>query len=429
MNALDLLYIPVAAAYAPRLLAKKRGGWAERFGRIAPLPPAREGAGRVLVHGVSVGEINALRTLVPLLAERHDVVVTATTDTGIERARALFRPPVHVVRYPLDLSASVRRFLDAVRPDAVALAELELWPNFVRECGRRKIPVCVINGRLSARSFRGYRRIRGFMKHIFGALEFAAVQDEAYAERFRAMGVPPDRVVVTGSMKWDAISLSAPAQQADPKALALAAELGIDLARPLVVAGSTGPGEEALLHEALRNESIPSGVQLLCAPRRTERFDEAAAALPGCVRRTARTVAPAGTTRFLLDTIGELRQAYALATVVVVGRSFFDLHGSDPIEPAALGKPVIIGPAHSDFASIVATFRAAGGLVVAERTNLAAEIARLLASEPARRELAWRAVECITREQGASRRHAELIAGIARRDGEGRSNEHVAHAP
>ena len=118
MNALDLLYIPVAAAYAPKLLAKKRGGWAERFGRLAPLPAPGEGRRRVLVHGVSVGEVNALRTLVPLLAERHDVVVSATTDTGLARAHALYKEPVHVVRYPLDLSGAVRRFLDAAKPDA-----------------------------------------------------------------------------------------------------------------------------------------------------------------------------------------------------------------------------------------------------------------------------------------------------------------------
>ena len=242
---------------------------------------------RVMVHAVSVGEVNALRALVPMLVESGaEVVVSVGTDTGIARARELFeseKTPAGsraiVVRYPLDFSRSVKRFLDAVKPTVVGLVELELWPNFIRECGRRGIPVSVINGRLSARSFKGYRRVRGILKRTFASLHTAAVQDDAYAERFRAMGVSPERCVITGSMKWD----SAKIERAEDVAGAseLAREMGIDRTRPLIVAGSTGPGEEALLHAA-----CPKGVQLLCAPRKPERFDDAAAGMPGCSRAT-----------------------------------------------------------------------------------------------------------------------------------------------
>jgi 3-deoxy-D-manno-octulosonic-acid transferase len=404
MTLLDLAYIPVAAAFLPSLVRKKRGGWRERFGHGESLPEPR--MSRVLLHAVSVGEVNALRALVPLLAGRCEVVVSATTDTGLERARALYANLATVVRFPLDTSGAVRRFLDRVRPDAVALTELEVWPQFMRECARRHVPVGVINGRLSARSFRGYRKIRFFMDEFFAALAWAAVQNQEYAERFIAMGVEARRCHITGSMKWDAISLLKPGE-IDPAAEKLATELGIDRTRPLVVAGSTGPGEEVLLHT-----SVPAGVQLLCAPRKTERFDEAAAALPGCIRRSARTTGEPGTQRFLLDTIGELRLAYMLADVVVVGRSFFDLFGSDPIEPIALGKPVVIGPAVSDFAAIVEEFEKAGALQRADRQTLPPILAELLAEPQKRNLLATAGVGVIRQQQGASARHAELILAL-----------------
>ena len=347
-----------------------------------------------------------MREFVPLLAERAEVVVAASTDTGIARARELFADRHLVVRYPLDASGAVRRFLDAVRPDAVALVELELWPNFVRECVRRGIPVGVVNGRLSDRSFKGYRRIRPFIGGSFRALAFAGVQDETYAERFRAMGTPGDRVHVTGSMKFDSARVGEPRGADD-----FARSMGIDRARPLIVAGSTGPGEEAMLRAACERAFHGEHVQLLCAPRKPERFDEAAAALPGCVRRS-RPGAPADNPPrwFLLDTIGELRSAYALADLVVVGRTLFDLYGSDPLEPAALGKPVLIGPRVDDFRSVVEALEHAGAIVRTNVERLGADLAALLGDADRRAELARRARACVEANLGASRRNARLVA-------------------
>lgn len=414
MNLLDLLYIPIAVATAPAWAGKKREGWRERFGRVTALPPRAEGkAARVLVHGVSVGEVAALRTLVPLLLGRGvEVVVSATTDTGIKRARELFGSTCAVVRYPLDFSRGVRRFLDAVRPDAVGLMELEVWPNFVKACSRRAIPVGVLSGRLSERSFKGYRKIRWALGPTFSRLAFVAAQDQEYAERFVAMGVPAPRVSVCGSVKWD----NATIQDDVPGAARLAEELGIDRARPLIVAGSTGPtadgGEEALLHRA-----CPAGAQLLCAPRKPERFDEAAAALPACIRRSQRrsgAAAPGGD-RFLLDTIGELRQAYSLADVVVVGRSFGDLYGSDPLEPVGLGKPTLIGPSVADFAGVVGVLAAAGGIIRVDQSTLAPSLARIIRDPAAGHRLAQRGRECIRGNQGASQRNVEaLLASLER---------------
>jgi 3-deoxy-D-manno-octulosonic-acid transferase len=417
LNRFDLLYLPLAAVTAPWWGRKSRSDWSGRFGRIPPVPARAHTPRRLLLHAVSVGEVNALRTLVPLLQAdvSTQVIVSAGTDTGLARARELFAASCDVVRYPLDFSWSVRRFLDAARPDAVALVELELWPNFIHACRRRGIPVCVINGRLSERSFRGYLRLRRFLAPTFASLEFAAVQDECYARRFEAMGVPSNDCLITGSMKWDAARIEDEVAGAD----ALASDLGIDRSRPLIVAGSTGPGEEQMLHAA-----CPPGVQLLCAPRKPERFDEAAADLPGCVRRSARRAGSdqvrRSLDRFLLDTIGELRAAYSLADLVVVGRSFGSLHGSDPVEPIALGKPTVIGPAVSDFASIVEAFEHADGIVRADRASLPGMLRELLDDPVRRRDIAARGRACIREHQGASARHAELLLSLL---------DHVAPAP
>lgn len=407
----NAVYLAVAAGTAPWWARKARGGWGERFGKIEPLPPKTEDSRlRVMLHTVSVGETNAVRALVSLLTPHARVIVTATTDTGLKRAHELYGQTCDVRRYPLDATFAVRRFLDATRPDVVGLAELELWPNFVKACTSRRVPVAVINGRMSERSFGGYRKLRPVLRSSFAMLAAVGAQDEAYARRFESMGVPPERVHVIGSLKWD--SAPEPVEGGvSAKAQALAQELGIDRGRPLLVAGSTGPGEEALLLEA-----TPQGVQLLCAPRKPERFEEAAMALPGCVRRS--TGAAGRGELFLLDTLGELGAAYELADVVVVGRSFGPVdgpvQGSDPMEPAALGKPVVTGPAHANFATVVQSLRRAGALRVADADALP-EVMRELFGDDGQREAMGRAARsCVLEQRGASGRCAEMLLGLGR---------------
>jgi 3-deoxy-D-manno-octulosonic-acid transferase len=411
----DAAYLAAAAATAPvwawrmHRSGKLRTDWPARFGRGPALPPPARP--RILLHAVSVGEVNAIRMLVDRLASdgsAPEVVVSSTTDTGSRRAREAFGARHAVVRYPFDASWMVERFLDRVRPDLVALCELEVWPNFVDACVKRGIPVTVVNGRLSERSFGRYRAARGVLGGSFRSLSAALVQDHDYAGRFEAMGVPHGRVFVTGTMKWDT------AQVADsvPGADALAAELGIDRSRPLVVAGSTAPEEHALLAGA-----VPDGAQLLCAPRKPEWFDDAARAVGAGVRRS-RPGEGAPNGRFLLDTIGELRKAYALADVVVVGRSFGALHGSDPMDPAGLAKPVLCGPRMGDFRESASALAASGGLEQVDAASLGASLARLVA-DPAERERRGRAGQrCVLAHQGATERTAEallsMLAGVRR---------------
>ena len=414
---LDLIYGGAALLSSPVWVTTMaaRGklctDWPARLGRCDPWPRTRRDGRlvpRVLIHAVSVGEVNAVRELVADLARDHEVAVSVTTDTGIARARSVLAPPVRVVRYPFDFSGAVRSVLDAVQPDAVALAELELWPNFTQACERRGLPIAIVNGRLSERSFHRSLKVRPLLAPMFRRVAAVGAQTDDYAARFRAMGVAHERVQVVGTMKWDTARIADTVEGAD----ALAAALGIDRSKPLVVAGSTEPLEHALLRDA-----VPAGVQLLCAPRKPEWFDDAARDLAGCARRSTGACGSA-TGRFLLDTIGELRMAYALADVVVVGRSFGELHGSDMIEPVALGKATLIGPRWGDFAEPAQALLAAGGLQQVERGALAAALSGLL-NDPAHRDRMAGAGRAVIRaRQGATARNAALVrAALAARQG------------
>lgn len=363
-----------------------------------------------MIHAVSVGEVSALRSLVPLLVDEVEVVLSVGTDTGIAQAHALFAQTCTVVRYPLDFSRCVNRFLDAIDPDAVALVELEVWPNFIKAARKRDISVTVINGRLSENSFRGYRRLRLFLRKTFASLSLVCAQDETYRRRFIEMGVATERCIGTGSMKWDAVDLARAANGPSEQAVRIASTLGIDRTKLLVVAGSTAEGEEALMHGA-----CPVDVQLVCAPRRPERFDEAASALPGCVRRSLPGSGNPTNGRFLLDTIGELGAVYQLADLVVIGRTFAPLGGSDPTEPIALGKPVIIGPCVEHFASIVETLEASDAVIRTDEIGLTGVMQRLIENPGERSALAARGLACVRHEQGASARHAALLIEAAKR--------------
>ena len=378
---------------------KLRTDWNGRFGHAADLPASDR---RILLHAVSVGEVNSLRTLVSRFQNQEesvDIVISVTTDTGYRRACELFADQVTVVRYPYDFSWAVNRFLDQVKPNIMVLVELEAWPNMIESCRRRGVPTIVINGRLSHRSHKRYSRIRSMVRAMFRKLQRVAVQDSTYAQRFIDLGVLPDRIEITGSMKWDTIQLDH-RPTIDPE---LVASLGIDLERPLVVAGSTGPGEETLLDKA-----VPDDVQLLCAPRKPERFDEAAAALPGCTRRSSGSTG-SPTRRFLLDTIGELPKAYAMADVVVVGRTFTPLGGSDMIEPLAIGKPVIIGPHVDNFESIAGRLLEAGSLLQVAGEQLPDAIKMLLDQPDRCRLMVESGHEVIKTMQGATDRNTRLV--------------------
>ena len=414
-KALDIAYAVGAVLSSPvwgismLRTGKWRTDWRGRFGvgvgeamqrsRGNAKPQAAGSGGKtLLIHAVSVGEASLIRNLVEHLEQAQPelrIVICSTTNTGITRATKLYADKHEVVRYPFDFSGAVGRFLDAIQPDAVALTELEVWPNFMQACVKRDIPVAVINGRLSERSFKGYHRFRGLLSGMFGSLSAVAAQTDEYADRFIAMGVPKPRVRVLDTMKWDTAKIMDEVDGADE----LAAEMGIDRNKPLIVAGSTGTDEEKMLID-----TCPADVQLMLVPRKPERFDEVAALSSEMVRRTKPGEGDPGRRLFLLDTMGELGKAYSLADIAIVGRSFNGWGGSDPV---ALGKPTIIGPDVHNFADAVKALSMGGGIVVTSRPG---ETVRELLNDPDQRaELAKSGREVILSRQGATKRHAELL--------------------
>jgi len=274
-----LCYLLAAAVFAPIVAyrswrtGKYRRYWGQRRGFLPQLPPGRP---RVWIHAVSMGEMNSIRGLVEMWRARRpdlDFVISATTDTGIDQARKLFKN-LTIVRYPLDFSWFVRRAFDRIAPTMIVLVEAEIWYQFITQARARGIPVVVINGRLTEqKSMRRFRWIMPIARRMFGSLTWVGALAEEHAERFRRLGVPADRITVTGSMKWDT------AQVADslPGSDELARAMGIDRNRPVWVCGSTGDGEEAIILKAyaLLRQRRPE-LQLMIVPRKPERFDEVA---------------------------------------------------------------------------------------------------------------------------------------------------------
>jgi 3-deoxy-D-manno-octulosonic-acid transferase len=341
----------------------------------------------ILVHGVSVGEVKVALSFARELARRRpgaEVVISATTDTGLEVARK--QHAGRVVRYPFDLAPVVGRFLGRVRPSAVVLVELELWPNFLRCANRAGIPVAVINGRMTPHSFGQYLLFRHALPQ-FNRVSLFCAQLEEYAERFRSLGGDGERALVTGNLKADSQGGQAPAAEA---LAALRALFGLVPGRAVVVAGSTHEPEERELCRAWR-ESIPEARWIL-VPRHPERSPAVARALaelglaPQLLSELRAGAPPDPSRPALVDSIGELEAIYALADLVFVGGSLVPHGGQNVLEPAALGRPVVHGPHMANFAQEAALLERAGAsLTVAGAAESGALLKELLA-DPARRE-------------------------------------------
>ncbi len=383
----------------------------------------------ILIHAVSVGEINATRSLIQALRDGRPgvkFVVSTTTETGYARAQELYGPneDVRLVRYPFDFSNAVTRALDALRPDVVVLMELEAWPNFIKRCHDRNIPVVLGNARLTTSSFRNYRLAGPLLRSMFQRIALVCAQDQTYAERFLKLGMPPHHVVITGTMKFDTANMSPPSRDAAGYARSVGLEPEEEI---LWVCGSTGPGEEELILRVYRKLLARfARLRLVIVPRHPQRFDEVARVIEAhrfqCARlthvgmdrmRSGAAIQPV----VLIDTMGVLRDFYSLADVVFVGRSLVDLgarqHGSDMIEPAALAKPIIVGPYTSNFAEAMRKFRDGDALLeAANEESLLQGMSVLLSSPKEAKEMGQRAATVVRLEQGATARHARVILQI-----------------
>lgn len=377
-----------------------------RFGRRGP---RRTTGPCVWVHGVSVGEVKAAARLVERIEQRVpgvEVVVTATTDTGYRVARE--RYPGHRVEfYPPDVSWIVRDALDRLRPDLVVLVESEFWPNFLTAVSHRGIPTVLVNGRISERSASRFRRGGRLTRGLLSAIARFCVQLPVHADRFASLGLPADHVVVTGNLKFDNVPILADRRRSDAYARLLGATDG----RPLFVAGSTHPPEERWMGQAVRRVRA-SGVPLraVVAPRHPARADAVEADLRRegveVVRRSRLTDAPAPADAvILLDTVGELEAVYALADVVYVGGSLVRHGGQNVMEPASVGKPILVGPHTWNFRGEVDLLASSGALeVVPDVDGLVAGVLRALTDPAAAHARGERGRAAILESKGATER-------------------------
>lgn len=430
---LNLAYVLFLALVAPVLLfrrvvkGKYRTGWGQKL--LGNLPPRTTDGPCLWLHAVSVGEVLQLQTIVKELtaaAPHVELFITTTTPTGLDVARTKF--PQHTVCYfPLDFSWAVRRAIARIRPTAIVLVELELWPNFLLAAQRMNVPVSLINGRISEKSFRGYSKIRPLMRRLLPAFRFLAAQNETYANRLKSLGAPAAQVHVTGSIKFDGIE----PRRDNPRTIELRRAFGIVEGAPVFVAGSTqDPEEEYALRawQTLRTE-FPA-LRLILVPRHKERFEEVAAlverhGLP-LLRRSAGSISttssaspstiidpPSTSPVLLLDTLGELAACWGLADVAFVGGSLTQRGGQNMIEPAGYGAAVCFGPNTWNFKDVVENLLAGNAArVVRTESELLETVRGWLRNPQEAAAQGHRAQRLVQAQQGATARTVALIGTL-----------------
>jgi len=392
---------------------KRRPAFAERLARnLPPLP--RDG---IWLQAVSVGEVEIARRLVGEIRQRAPdlpLVVSATTATGLDLARRTLGDNLPVFACPLDVPGPVGRVLEAARPRAVVLVETELWPEMLHQAARNGVPVAVVNARLSEGSVARYRKVGRLLRPLFEPLALVLARSDADAERFASLGVPTDRISVTGNVKYDLEADRRPLEWAE----AVQSAVG---GRPILVAGSTMDGEEALVIESVKR--LGEGGEapfLILAPRHPERFDTVARLLSdrGLVfaRRSAGEVPREGADAFLIDTIGELARAYRLATVAFIGGSLVPTGGHNPLEPAVWGVPVVSGIHVHNFSEVYAEMTAAGGArLVASGEELTVVVAAWLDDLDLATAAGAAGREVVVRNRGATGRTVSALFELIER--------------
>jgi 3-deoxy-D-manno-octulosonic-acid transferase len=419
---LDLAYLLGLVTASPWLLYRslttgryRRHPFARLFGSV-PLPvPKRP---RAWFHGVSVGEIHLLRQVVAAFRKCRpdwECVISASTDTGLDEAKRCFPEPAHkVIVWPLDFSWAVRRALATVQPRLLVLAEGELWPNMLRAAKARRIPVAVINGRLSPKSAKRYQKLGAFARPMLQSVDLFAVQTDEYADTLKSLGVLGTKVAVTGSVKYDGLTCD----RDNTKTTELARLFAIDGGDLVWVAGSTQAPEEKIALAIWRQARQRfKRLRLVLVPRQKDRFDEVAdlvkrKGLP-LVRRSTLKDKPL-TDRdavILVDTIGELSAVWGLADVAFVGGSLDGKRGGqNMLEPAAYGAAVVFGPHVWNFRDAAGRLVREGGAVqVSDPAALEVAVLGLLADTRKRKLLGTTARKLVLAQQGATQRTLEAL--------------------
>jgi 3-deoxy-D-manno-octulosonic-acid transferase len=433
---IDCVYLLAAFAITPTVVyrmvryGRYRAGWSNRFGKITRKDPALKKC--IWLHAVSLGEVNAAKTLVEELENRFsdfEIVISTTTDTGFARATAVFGANYKVFYFPLDFSCMMRRAFHGIQPAVCILMELEVWPNFVLIANQLHIPVVVVNGRMSDKSFSRYKKIKPFAKEIFRKLSLILAQTDEYAQRFIEIGSRGKRVIVTGSLKYDTAQITDKVEGADTLAEQLFGKIEnrkSKIENVLWVAGATGPGEEQIIldvYKQLTQQKRFSNLRLAIIPRKPERFDEVADLIKQAgfdlIRysdiknegQQSSIVNRQSSIVILGDTMGDLRKFYSLATIIFAGRSLVPMGGSDIIEAAALGKCTIFGPSVYNFQQTADDLLAAqGGIMVKDKQELLETMQKCLNDPDFTEKIARNGQNVIRKNQGATQKTIDHIA-------------------
>jgi len=410
---------------------RRRGSWqrgfAERFGKYdTKLKQAITNRDTLWIHAVSVGEVNVCTQLIRALEPRLPnlkIVVSTTTTTGMGELQRKLPNHISKIYYPIDRRLYVTRALTTVRPVAIVLVEAEIWPNFLWRARDLRIPVFLVNARLSDRSYRGYRRLGLLFKPLFGLLAGIGAQNDADAAKLRALGCRPEVIHVVGSLKFDAARLDERRRLDVP---AILRQAGVQPGARLLIGGSTHAGEEAILAEQfVRLRARFPDLFLVLVPRHFERSREVGSAVQACGLKCAYRTELTGRNRpepakvdcLIVNTTGELRHFYEHATVIFVGKSLTAEGGQNPIEPGALGKAMVFGPHMQNFAEVVRSFLLQGGAVqVRNAAELETVLGDLLGNEAGREQLGRNALNVVRENLGAIERTADMITQrLARR--------------
>lgn len=389
--------------------AKYRGGISQKLGRVRKKVKQVIGKTRpIWIHAVSVGEVMAAHPLIRELKKKYPeqkLILSTVTVTGNYTALQRVPEADAVFFFPFDYPWIVRKVIGRINPLIVLIAETELWPNFFRELNRRGIPSAVINGRISPHSFRNYRRLDNFFRHVFSQVTLFCMQSAADADRIREIGAPWDRVLVTGNLKFD---------QKIPDASSMPVDL--PAGGKVITAGSTHRGEEsALLVVFRRLREKFQDLVLILAPRHPERFDEVEAIVNrtgyDCKRRTRLSGAVKDV--LLLDTIGELRSFYAICDIAFVGGSLVKVGGHNLLEPAAMKKPVIFSRYMFNFKEISeALMSAGGGILVKDTEELYVEAEKLLSEPDYAQQVGMKAFSVIEANSGAAKKTIDAVSRL-----------------
>ncbi len=382
----------------------------ERFGHVPKRPPP----GGIWVHSVSVGETIAAQPMIERLLEQHPgrpIIVTTTTPTGSAQVTRLFGDRVYHSYLPYDLPWLHSRFRAATHPAMLIIMETELWPNLLAHCNKHGIPTLLANARLSEKSARGYQAFSALTRPMLQHLNAIAVQASSDGSRFKALGYPAERITETGSIKFD---ISVPGHTHE-KGTALKQEWGEK--RPVLVLASSHAGEDELLLDCYpRLAAATKGLLLMIVPRHPERFDVVARAIAqrglSFHRRSDGPIQPSHAEAlqvYLADSMGEMMLLLSASDVVVMGGSFEPVGGHNPIEPAFLGKPVIMGPHYKNFATIVNNLAVRGALKVSDHTHLNQDVSTILCDERLQNIMAKAAVSAVSAHRGAIDRLGQVI--------------------